>query len=240
MAHSDDQSVIDAGGPSSSKSKDSKKQASKRTLEERFQKHHWEYVLSWLEHDPNFNSIFGVSGQTFIGLPTKIKTHGFATLAAALSKYSKGKISLNGKNMCERFGRYLSNYYKATHTMKSTGFGVTDADNRKGIYTIPQKMEKPLAEVSMAFVEGSAPPTQPQHRRRLIQEEVEDGNVAEAGKEEESPVREVHAGTQDVADLSDNDGELAYEDDVDNFFDNDENHSQVVTERDTSVDDNDA
>ncbi|KAK3804527.1 MAG: hypothetical protein JOS17DRAFT_711327, partial [Linnemannia elongata] len=100
-----------------------------------------EFILTWLEHVPNFTSVFGSGGQTTVGQPNRTRNHGYATLADAVSKQSKGRLNINGKNMRERLQRHMKVFTSTKAKGNSTGFGVTDEDTRNGIYTVAHKLE---------------------------------------------------------------------------------------------------
>ena len=52
------------------------------------------------------------------------------------------KLSLTGKTLKARFGRYLTRYKNVKHQDKLTGYGLTDEDYRNRIRTIAQRFEK--------------------------------------------------------------------------------------------------
>ncbi|KAI1321078.1 hypothetical protein EDD11_008659 [Mortierella claussenii] len=104
----------------------------------RFLQQDIESILTWLEHPPNFASIFGCGGQR---KPRRTSSKGYATLAQIVNKQNKGRLNLNGKAVRERFGRYMKSYMDIKKKAQSTGFGVTDEDRMGGIYTVAQKLE---------------------------------------------------------------------------------------------------
>jgi cell division protein FtsB len=60
--------------------------ATRQLSKERFTKQDIEATLTFLEHPPNFASIFGSGGQTTISKPTKSSNQAYATLAQIVSK----------------------------------------------------------------------------------------------------------------------------------------------------------
>lgn len=108
---------------------------------ERFTKEDMQFVLTWLEHRPNFTSVFGSSGQATVGKPIKTKASGYSALAGAVSEQSKGRLNVNGKNMRDRFRRHMKLYTSTKMGAQSICFFVTPQDNRRGIYTVAQKLE---------------------------------------------------------------------------------------------------
>ncbi|KAF8942590.1 hypothetical protein BGZ47_006327 [Haplosporangium gracile] len=201
-----------------------------------------EFIVTWLEHVPNFISVFGSGGQTAVGQPNKSRNHGYAALADAVSKQSKGRLNINGKNMRERFKRHIKVFTSTKAKGNSAGFGVTDEDTRNGIYTVTHKLESmctcyarmdalfglrlnvtPLAELCLADTpaqeqdERQDSGTAPQRRRRLVEEEEEEEEEEEVGD---------YIANQDYGGLEDgNSGNTYTQDDsadirpVDNTFD---------------------
>ncbi|KAF9897321.1 hypothetical protein BX616_005803 [Lobosporangium transversale] len=139
-----------------------------KTPKGRFTKQDIESILTWLEYPPNFKSVFGYGGQTIIGKPHQSSYRGWATLAQVVSKQNKGRDSLNTKSVQERFRRHLKLFTETKKLENQTGFGVTDEDRKKGIYTTKHKLEKmcicyartdalfdPRANVAPLFTFGS-------------------------------------------------------------------------------------
>ncbi|KAH7041649.1 hypothetical protein BKA57DRAFT_519862, partial [Linnemannia elongata] len=116
--------------------------ATKQSSKERFTKQDIESILTFLEHPPNFESVFGNGGQTTIGKPTKSSNQGYTILAKIVSRQSKGRFNLNAKAMRERFARHRKTFTTAKKKSQQAGFGVTDEDRQKGIYTIGHKLER--------------------------------------------------------------------------------------------------
>ncbi|KAG0231936.1 hypothetical protein BGW42_008536 [Actinomortierella wolfii] len=115
-----------------------------RASKERFSKQDIECILTWLEHPPNFASIFGSSSAGKPGVeqpPKSSSTQGYATLAQVVSEQNKGRLKLNAKAMRERFGRFRRTYENVREMSKSKDFGVTDEDHKNGLYTVADKLE---------------------------------------------------------------------------------------------------
>ncbi|KAF9910297.1 hypothetical protein EC991_006796, partial [Linnemannia zychae] len=209
----DEQPGTTIAAPSTSSSKKqapSTKKPSGLPTRERFTKQDMEFILTWMEHRPNFESVFGCGGQTVIGAPNKTKTHGYSVLAQAVTKQSKGRLNINGKAMRERFQRHMKTYTEAKRKADSTGFGVTEDDTRKSLYTVAHKLESmctcyarmdalfgqranitPLHEhatiVSAQGQDGCQDSsTAPRRSRRLIVEEEEEEEEDENEEEEEN------------------------------------------------------
>ncbi|KAF9994147.1 hypothetical protein BGZ65_010250 [Modicella reniformis] len=98
-------------------------------------------ILTWLEHSPNYNSVNGISGKTPIGKPLKTAIQGFNDMATFVNKRSKGRWSLSGRQMKERFGRYKKSYTTVRPVVNGTGFGITDDDRDKGITKVEHKRD---------------------------------------------------------------------------------------------------
>ncbi|KAG0221317.1 hypothetical protein BGW41_006947 [Actinomortierella wolfii] len=137
---SDPVNVADSGTTSRKPAPQSKR-SNGHASKERFSKQDIECIVSWLEHPPNFSSVFGTSGQTSIGQPNKSATQGYAELAKIVNKQSKGRLNLNAKAVRERLSRFRRTYVAVKEKSKATGFGVTDEDRKNGIYTVAQKLE---------------------------------------------------------------------------------------------------
>ncbi|KAI8447125.1 hypothetical protein BY996DRAFT_6515058 [Phakopsora pachyrhizi] len=73
-------------------------------------------ICAWLSRPSNYSSCFGKPGSTTIGQPPASKENGFNLMA------------------------YQSSYGKAKKKSSSTGFGLKEEDQRKGIITISQKL----------------------------------------------------------------------------------------------------
>ncbi|KAK3837484.1 MAG: hypothetical protein J3R72DRAFT_512758 [Linnemannia gamsii] len=157
--------------------------------------------------------------STMIGAPNKSKTHGYSALAQGVTKQSKGRLNINGKAMRERFQRHMKANTETKGKAESTGFGVSEDDTKKGLYTVAHKLESmctcytrmdvlfgqrpnvtPLHEFSGAIVsaqeQGGCQESSTAHRRprRPIvedeEEEEEDGNEEDDEDEEEEEERD--------------------------------------------------
>lgn len=111
--------------------------ASKKGL----QKVDYERILDWLELKSNFEKCFGVSGQTSVGRGPSTSQSGWQALAELVNRESKGRLSIKPRAIKERFGRYKRKYCAVKTSFERTGFGVTEDDNTKGIYSIKAKLE---------------------------------------------------------------------------------------------------
>ncbi|KAF9417999.1 hypothetical protein BGZ76_004467, partial [Entomortierella beljakovae] len=125
---------------SKSKSKSNGKVKANAKSNKRFEKKDIEIILGWLEHPPNFNSVFG-GQETGVGKPHKPASHGYRLLASFLKRQSKGLLDLTHKAMKDRFHQHFKRYKATKEASEKTGFGVTQDDVDSGIYTIEQKLE---------------------------------------------------------------------------------------------------
>ncbi|KAK3848251.1 MAG: hypothetical protein J3R72DRAFT_485208 [Linnemannia gamsii] len=188
-----------------------------------------EFIVTWMEHYPNFESVLGSRGETPVGMPNKCSSRGYRTLADAVSSQSKGRLAINGKSMRGRFQRHMKVYTSTKVKAKSRGFGITERDTRNGVYTMGHNMESMCtcyARMDALFgsrpngnpVCRGEPPTQeqnerqefntvPSHRYRLIDDDEE-----EEEEEEEEDGDATNTFTRD--DNADNRT-------IDNSFDND-------------------
>ncbi|KAF9118273.1 hypothetical protein BG015_006696, partial [Linnemannia schmuckeri] len=55
---------------------------------------------------------------------------------------SKGRLNINGKAMRERFQRHMKAFTESKRKAESTGFGVTEDDTKKTLYTVAHKPER--------------------------------------------------------------------------------------------------
>ncbi|KAG0371221.1 hypothetical protein BGX24_001787 [Mortierella sp. AD032] len=116
-------------------------QSNKETLKERLTKQDIENSLTFLEHPSNFESVFGSGGQTTTGKPNQSSNQGYAILAQIVSRRSKGRLNLNENAMREQFACHRKTFITVKNKLQQAGFGVTDEDRQKGIYTISHKLE---------------------------------------------------------------------------------------------------
>ncbi|KAG0272435.1 hypothetical protein BGZ95_011815 [Linnemannia exigua] len=114
--------------------------ATEQSLKTSFTKSDIEYILTFLEHPSNFESVFGSGGQIAIGGP-KSSNQGYALLAQVVSRRSRGRLDLNAKKMREQFACHRKTFATTKKRSQQAGFGVTDEDRQKGIYTIVHKLE---------------------------------------------------------------------------------------------------
>ncbi|KAG0369622.1 hypothetical protein BC939DRAFT_504907 [Gamsiella multidivaricata] len=132
----------DLDQPSIVSASTSRKDTSKSTAsKDRFTKEDFDRVLSWLEHKPNFDLLHRTSGRTSVGKPSGTASSGYATLAALVSRHSKGRLNLTARAMRERFQRHKNKYKSVKDLSSRTGFEVTDEDRKNGIYTMTGKLE---------------------------------------------------------------------------------------------------
>lgn len=127
--------------PSASTSRKESSKSAAAASRERFTKEDYDRVLSWLEHQPNFELLHGRTGQTSVGKPPVNSPSGFTRLATLISKQSKGRLNLNSRSMRERFQRYKQKYMAIKTLSSKADFAVTDEDRDNGIYTLASKLE---------------------------------------------------------------------------------------------------
>ncbi|KAI9912945.1 hypothetical protein PsorP6_006417 [Peronosclerospora sorghi] len=120
------------------------------------------FVVSWLEDKWNFESVYETSGQTKIGVPIKNKITGLRDLAADLSRQSKGRLNVDHKGIKGRIRTYRKNLEVELAAERSTGFGVTEEDRWKGIFTVEQKLNRICAHFErMKALFGESTAVQP-------------------------------------------------------------------------------
>ncbi|KAI8461059.1 hypothetical protein BY996DRAFT_8683451 [Phakopsora pachyrhizi] len=119
-------------------------------------------ICAWLSKPSNYSSCFGKPGSTTVGRPPASKENGFNLMVNELNKKTKFGLHLTSKQMKDRFKTYRSRYGKAKKESSSTGFGLTEEDQCKGIITISQKLNLmcPCYE-QMDHIFGSLPNVNP-------------------------------------------------------------------------------
>ncbi|KAI8448514.1 hypothetical protein BY996DRAFT_6580623 [Phakopsora pachyrhizi] len=107
-------------------------------------------ICMWLSKPSNFSACFG--------RPPASKENGYALMAAEVNRKSKSGLNISSKQMKEWFKTYKAKYVKAKKLDDSTGFGVSEDDQSKGIITISQKLNNlcPCFE-QMDVIFGSQP-----------------------------------------------------------------------------------
>ncbi|KAF9943885.1 hypothetical protein BGZ72_003211, partial [Mortierella alpina] len=135
----DEESAVDDSQQQQPSGNNSKRSASNR---KHFTKYDYEVIVSWLEHPPNFESLFGTSRKTAVGNGPSSSMIGYKNLADQVCKRSNGRFkNLQPKAMKDRLGRYKSHYIKVKRVVEGTGFGLTAEDRANKIYTMQQKRE---------------------------------------------------------------------------------------------------
>ncbi|KAF9199223.1 hypothetical protein BGZ49_010693 [Haplosporangium sp. Z 27] len=166
----------------------------------RFNRDELETILSWLEHLPNFVSVYGAQ-KTRIGPPLKTSTQAFSTLAAIINKKNKNRLNLNGKNLKERFERHRTLYKKWKDLSTTTGFGATPEDHAKGIYSAPAKLEKNcMCFERMDGLFGRRPDVSPLHEVDSFSASprlTENAEIAEDGEGSEAEDSALESGDSD-------------------------------------------
>ncbi|CAH7689937.1 hypothetical protein PPACK8108_LOCUS25122 [Phakopsora pachyrhizi] len=97
-------------------------------------------ICMWLSKPLNFSACFGQAGKTTVRRPPASKENGYALMAAEVNQKSKSGLNISSKQMKEWFKTYKAKYVKAKKMGDSTGFGVSEDDQSKGIITISQKL----------------------------------------------------------------------------------------------------
>ncbi|KAI9918196.1 hypothetical protein PsorP6_013162 [Peronosclerospora sorghi] len=146
-------------------------------------------IVSWMEDKSNFESVYGTSGQTNIGVPIKNKTAGIRDLAAALSSQIKGSLNVDDKGIKGRIRTYRKNLQVELSKERRTGFGVTEEDRRKGIFTFKQKLNRICSHFDrMKALFGENPAVQP----LLIDDSLEPPAISNDEDEEATGEVDVH------------------------------------------------
>ena len=98
-------------------------------------------ITNWLMIQKNYDAVFGTKHSTKVGRPPKSKVNGYQLMAIHLKAKTKGRIDLSAKQMLERFKNYRAKYRKAHMLSISTGFGISAADQEKGIWSVFEKLD---------------------------------------------------------------------------------------------------
>ncbi|KAI8604502.1 hypothetical protein EDD21DRAFT_366134 [Dissophora ornata] len=117
---------------------------SRRRAKERFENEDLAVIITWLEHPPNYASIYGTHVnhvEAAPWYPVVTKTKGWEDLATHFNKQSKGYWNISSRNMQDRFSRFRNTYKDAREIIKSPGFGITDTDRANGIHRLEHKRE---------------------------------------------------------------------------------------------------
>ncbi|KAG0007919.1 hypothetical protein BGZ81_004488, partial [Podila clonocystis] len=105
-----------------------------------YRREDYEVIHGWLGSKANFQSVFGHSGQTPIG-NLRSPQEAWNELAELLRTRSKNRLNVDGRGVKERFARYKTSYRKVQAMDRMTGFGITEADRKKGILSLEAKRE---------------------------------------------------------------------------------------------------
>ncbi|POW23133.1 hypothetical protein PSHT_00574 [Puccinia striiformis] len=105
-------------------------------------------LINWLKIKKNYEACFGTGKAPPVGRPVKGTINGFELMAINLQNQSPSKINLTARKMKDRFNSYKDKYKKAHTEATSTGFGLTAADQKAGVRTIEEKLEKMCSNYS--------------------------------------------------------------------------------------------
>ncbi|KAI8460334.1 hypothetical protein BY996DRAFT_6583653 [Phakopsora pachyrhizi] len=116
-------------------------------------------ICMWLSKPSNFSACFGQAGKTTVGRPPASNGNVYALMAAEVNQKSKSGLKISSKQMKEH---------------DSTGFGVSEDDQSKGIITISQMLNNicPCFEqmdVIFALQPNITPPSVADTRKNSIE-----------------------------------------------------------------------
>ncbi|MBW0588676.1 hypothetical protein O181_128391, partial [Austropuccinia psidii MF-1] len=89
----------------------------------------------------NFESCFGTSGSTSIGRPPSSKQHGFQLMAIEVNKKSHSRLKLSSSSIQDQWRTYKKKYMSAKKFENSTGAGLMEKDESKGIKSMSENLE---------------------------------------------------------------------------------------------------
>ncbi|KAF8929568.1 hypothetical protein BGZ52_002054, partial [Haplosporangium bisporale] len=154
-----------------------------------YRREDYEVIHGWLGSKANFESVFGHSRQTPVG-NLRSPQEAWDELAELLRSRSKNRLGVDGRGVKERFVRYKASYRRVQALHRETGFGITEADRKKGILSLEAKRERlcPFYE-TMDKLFGKKPNVVPLGEISMSQTEylhgVEGYDVDEEEEEEE-------------------------------------------------------
>ncbi|MBW0579208.1 hypothetical protein O181_118923 [Austropuccinia psidii MF-1] len=111
-------------------------------------------IIPWLLVKSNFKSCFGTSGSTSIGRPPSSKQNGFQLMAIEVNKKSQNFLNLSSSSIQYQWKTYKKKYMAAKKFENSTGDGLTEEDESKGIKSMSEKIESMCpfyAEMDLLF-----------------------------------------------------------------------------------------
>ena len=127
--------------------KASKKKAScppeDSSSKDRFLKEDVDHIMDWLEDPLHYGAIYGFPGPTPPpGITLMNSTTAYGKLADLVNQSSGGQFRLSSKSMRECWTRHKAKYITTKKVVEATGFGITDADRNKLIFSVVTKKEK--------------------------------------------------------------------------------------------------
>ncbi|KAG0345817.1 hypothetical protein BG004_003024 [Podila humilis] len=114
-------------------------EGAEKMSKQRFSNEDIDIILTWLETDGNYASIWGISGKT-----SRASSTGYRNLFEYMKTKSKrwNDNNLSPRAVKERFARYkMKTYLPAKALIDAAGFGVAEDDWKNGISTIAHKKE---------------------------------------------------------------------------------------------------
>ncbi|KAL6579911.1 hypothetical protein OROMI_007935 [Orobanche minor] len=98
-------------------------------------------ILNFLEDPHNKVKIWGLPGKTEVGVAPLRKIEAWKELATIINSRFRRKFNLDHKSMADRRCTYMKKYIAAREKSSSTGFGLTDKDNKRNIHTVQAKLD---------------------------------------------------------------------------------------------------
>ena len=89
-----------------------------------------------------------------VGKLNKSRSQGYAMLVEAISKQSKGRLNINGKNMCKQFQQHMKVHTTTKAKASGMAFGITEGGHKEwDIHCSTQAGEY----VHLLYQDGCAP-----------------------------------------------------------------------------------
>ncbi|MBW0515925.1 hypothetical protein O181_055640 [Austropuccinia psidii MF-1] len=98
-------------------------------------------IINWLSVKSNFESYFGTNGSTSNGKHPPSNQHEFQLMAIEVNKKSQNCLSLSSSSIQDQWKTYKKRYMAAKKFKNSTGAGIMEEYESKGIKSMSEKLE---------------------------------------------------------------------------------------------------
>ncbi|KAI9614831.1 hypothetical protein PSHT_01863 [Puccinia striiformis] len=173
--------------PKNSRSKKNSAPADKiATTQGHRKREHYHIIINWLSVKKNYVACFGDHQAPKVGQPAKGNINGYMLMAINLRNQSNPKIIFMLQQMKDQFKAYRIKFKKAHTKSLSTGFGLTWANQKAGIKTDAEKLNKMCPLYTELFeVIGKQPDVTP-----LVRANAEDSDSSSDSSESSESSKE--------------------------------------------------